>query len=189
MVVRATPGRMVGLAPTSWDLPGGRRIRIDVDRASVLSGMGLYRADMAFTAGFIGTADQIGCGTEPAGPAVPETRFGCWGEGVAFWIAPDQGCSARDAANVETLTTAACWNGQLRTGRRRIDLRHATLAATGSPVGYVTWMDEQDRVLLTADIVSTFQIRFYRLAGGRPSAMTRKLLLLTVALAWWEHAS
>ncbi len=191
-VVQATPGVMYGVAPWSWDVTGGERIRIDVDEASVTSGFGMYHAEIAFTATL--GQDQIRCESEPSGANVPKTRFGCWSTGsgaeaLTFWLAPGEDCPARHVAHVSTLTTPRCWNGALTMGEQQTTLRHGYLESTGSPVGYVSWLSAAGEVLIAADIVTEMQVRFYEPKKELPAQVKRRLILVTVALSWWEHAS
>lgn len=191
MVIEATSGHMYGFAPLSWDLPDGEQIKIDVDRAGITSGLGLYHAEFAFTATLGG--EQLRCESEPSGPDVPMTRFGCWSMGeskdVTFWLAPDEVCPARHVSHVSTLTTPGCWNGKLTMNGERASLHHGYLEATGSPVGYVSWTTEANELLLAANIVTGLQVRVYEPTRELPEQLKRRLLLLTVALSWWEHAA
>jgi hypothetical protein len=196
-VVAATPGVMYGRAPLRWDVAGGDRIHIDVRDAAVASGMGLYRQEIRFTATYASAPDaRIVCETEPSGPGVPRTRFGCWseaggGEPIRFWMAPGADCQMRDGAVVDTLTTPECWHGELAVPGEQIRLRHGHLQSTGSPVGYVSWVDDGGGMLLAADIVSEMRVELFDPQPARPvaAALRRRLVLLTVALSWWEHAS
>lgn len=187
LVIEATPGHMYGYAPISWDVPTGETITIAVDRASVTSGLGLYHADIAFTAALDG--EQLRCESEPAGPGVPSTRFGCWSEGVTFWLAPGHDCPPRHAAHASTLTTPACWDGELTVDGQRTLLHHGYVEATGAPVGYVSWTTEAGELQLAADTVSSMQVRIYAASKALSDRARRRLVLLTVALSWWEHAA
>ena len=195
LVIQATPWRMYGSAPTSWDLPGGDRIRIAVHRATIQSGMGTHRADVAFEAAYASSpGERIRCETEPQGPNVPPTRFGCWspqpGTGaVTFWLAPGEDCPARDFGMVKTLTTPRCWDGQLTMDGHDIELRHGYWRDTGSPIGYVSWVSRDNGVLMAADLVMETQVRLYEPTTARGDRTTRMLRLLTVAISWWEHVS
>ncbi len=187
VVIVATPGHMYGYAPLSWDLPTGEAITIGVDRAGVTSGLGMYEADIAFTAAL--GEEQLRCESEPAGPDVPATRFGCWSKAVTFWLAPGRDCPARHAAHASTLTTPACWEGELTLDGQRARLHHGYVEATGAPVGYVSWTTEDGALLMAANIVSSMQVRIVDTAEALPEEARRRLTLLTVALSWWEHAS
>lgn len=191
-VIQATSGRMYVTAPTSWDLPSGETILVAVDRASVTSGFGLYHAQIAFTASL--DREQIRCESEPAGPSVPQTRFGCWSIGsgadkLEFWLAPGEDCPARHMPYITTLTTPSCWNGELTMNGQRASLQHGYVESTGVPVGYVSWMSSANELLLAADIVTEAQVHIYEPKRALPDQVKRRLILLTVALSWWEHAS
>lgn len=188
VLIEATPWRPYGFAPTSWDLPGGERIAIDVKDLRQTSTFGDQRlqADFAVSLG----GERVRCATEPAGADVPETRFGCWSadrKDVSFWLAPGAGCSGRP--RIETLGSSRCWNGEATVRGQRVLLDHAFLAQTGSPVGYVTWRaGDGGRLLLAADIVPELTTRLYLPERPVPPEIHRRLVLLTVALSFWEHA-
>ncbi len=191
VIVQATPGKPYGVAPTSWDLPNGERIRINVLRAAVTSGMGMYTADIAFTATM--GPDEIHCESEPTSPGIPPTRFGCWSirgsEKLTFWLAPGEDCPPKHIAHAKTLTTPACWHGEASVNGETTVLRHGYLKSTGSPVGYVSWLSATKEPLLAADIVLETSVRLYQPKRDLPAATRRNLTLLTIALAWWEDAS
>lgn len=185
---RAAPGKMFGMAPTSWDLPDGRRATIDVARARVSSGVGSYEADFAFAARLDGKA--IRCSTSP--PKLKhETRFGCWSTGhtLEFAIGPDLRCPAGGAAYRTTLTSPACWQGALVIGGKRFELRHGTLESSGAPVGYISWLDARGSTLICANTVTDMQVRVVAESSRMPKDLRDTLVLLTIALSYWEHAS
>jgi len=193
-VIRPTPGVMFGMAPRSWDLPSGERIVISVERASLLRGIGLYRADLDFTATYAGTAESIRCKSEPSGPGVPRTRFGCWSAGrtddLRFWLAPDEDCPARPVAHVRTLTSPRCWRGHLTADGEGVELRHGYLVSTGSPVGYLSWSTHDHHPLLAADIVGgTVTVFDVRRGAPLTARARRSLVLVTLALRWWEQVA
>ncbi len=191
VLVQATPGKSYGVAPTSWDLPNGERIRINVLRADVTSGMGMYAADIAFTAAL--GAETIHCESEPTSAGIPPTRFGCWSIGgsekLTFWLAPGEDCPPKHVEHVKTLTTPACWHGQASVNGETMLLRHGYLKSTGSPVGYISWLSATNEPLLAADIVLETSVRLYEPKRDLTAALKRNLTLLTIALAWWEDAS
>lgn len=192
LVIRATPGHMYGAAPTSWDVPGGGRLRIDVAQARITSGAWGYQTDFAFTASLGG--ETIRCETEPQGAHVPHTRFGCWStsggtDQVAFWMNPGPACAADARSYSSMRTTPGCWRGAATLDGRRVLLDHGYNQTTDVRVGYISWLTPGDRLLLAADIVADMQVRIYRPQHALPPKLERHLMLLTVALSWWEHAS
>jgi hypothetical protein len=192
LLIEATPWKMYGVAPTRWTLADGRKALVDVDRFSVASGMGMYRSDMEFDVSWDGSAPSLHCETEPAGPDVPETRFGCWSAGddgpsVQFWMAPGAGCGFRDLDVPSTLTTPACWKGVLTTPVDRYTVEFGHLSRLGSPVGRISWIGRDDQVVLAADIVVDTIIRLF--PGGGKQGLSDELILQTIALHWWWHAS
>lgn len=193
-IMLATRGVSYGAAPRSWDLPDGTQIRIDIARASVLSGMGAYVADIRFAAAYADDPDPgIECATEPTGPGVPRTRFGCWSRAdpsaLRMWLAPGGDCPARHVQAIRSVVRPECWQGELEAHGRRLTLRHGYLRASKVPVGYVTWVDERGQALLAADIVRELRYDLYEGTAEATPGLRRSLVLLTVALAWWEHAS
>ncbi|MBN1771809.1 MAG: hypothetical protein JXB32_11140 [Deltaproteobacteria bacterium] len=190
-VLAATPWVMYGFAPTSWDLPDGRQIGIEVDRCVVGTGLARALTDVEFSVAFRDSpAPGIRCRTDPTGEGVPETRFGCWTEGDAggssrFWLAPGGGCAY---GAIETATRPHCWNGEFTGPDGPISLVHGYLEDTGSPVGYLSWVGPPGPVI-AADIVIDQQIRIHDLVGDLPAASRDRLLLHTVALSFWEHAT
>lgn len=187
-LVSATPGVAYSAAPRSWDLASGDRIGVDVAAHSVTSGLGAYRADMRFSVAHAGATEKLDCATDPTGPDVPRTRFGCWSAAVRFWLAPDLDCPARDGGAARSLTTPACWQGEALVHGQRLRLQHGTLRSTGAPVGYIAWVDERDEAVLAANIVGELQIELFDVRP-LPPAQRRALVELTVALSWWEHAA
>lgn len=192
--VTATPWVPTGSAPLRWDLGRGGQIDIDVERRAVLSGGGAYQSEIRFAAAYRdGEGSPLVCATEPAGPGVPRTRFGCWSQGdpaaLRFWLAPGVDCPARHAGTARTLTTPACWDGELEAQGRRLTLRHAHLRRVGAPIGRVAWLDEAGHALLAADIVREARFDLFDVDPPVPPELRRDLVLVTVALAWWEHAA
>ncbi|WAS90826.1 hypothetical protein [Nannocystis punicea] len=193
-VVTPTRGVMYGAAPLSWDLPDGTHIRVDVEAASVISGLGAYVAEFRFAAAYVDDPEPgIACATEPAGPGVPRTRFGCWSRAdptaLHLWLAPGGDCPARHVGAARTLVRPECWQGELLAHGRRLQLRHGFLRSTKAPVGYITWVDEHEQALLAADIVRELRIDLFDGTAEVTPELRRSLVLLTVALTWWEHAS
>lgn len=190
-VITATPGVMYGFAPLSWDLPDGRVARVDVDRCRVGNGMGGRAVDMRFDIMVRGEpSSRIQCQTDPMGPSVPETRFGCWTTETStprinFWMAPEMEC---DASQRQTLTRPSCWDGEVRSHDGRIALVHGYLESAGAPVGRVSWVSDRGP-LLAADIVVDQQVRLYDLDAEMSPELRDRLLLFTIALSWWEHAA
>lgn len=188
VILEATPFRPYGFAPTSWDLPTGERITIDVQELELTSGIGDQRLEARFSVSL--GDERVRCASDPSGDGVPETRFGCWSadrQDLSFWLAPGVGCSGRPHA--ETLTSARCWDGEATVLGQRVLLSHGSLAQTDSPVGYVTWRAaDRGTLLLAADIVSELSTALYLPDRPVPSEVHRKLVLLTVALSFWEHA-
>lgn len=197
---RARPGRVVapssgaayGRAPATWEL-GERRALLRSMRHEVIRGVGLSRADLEFEVGLVDSSVAIRCSTEPSGPGMPETPFGCWssesGARLRFWIAPGERCPSRHRAAMQTLTTPACWQGELQLGDERIQLSWGALDQTGAPVGYVTWVSESRRLLLAADIVAERRIEVFDGESEVRRATRDALLLLTLALHHYKHGA
>ena len=75
-------------------------------------------------------------------------------------------------------------------GKERIELRHGYLKSTGSPVGYVSWVSSEGKVLLAANIVGG-AIKVFDVGDEAPlrGSVRRSLILMTVAFYWWEQAA
>lgn len=190
--ITATRGVMYSVAPRRWDVPGGEEIRVDVDAFEIVSGWGRAAAAMRFSAAYVGEpASGLACATEPTGPGVPETRFGCWSAtdpaALQFWLAPGAGCPAGQP--LRNVKRPECWQGESTVNGRRIRLRHGHLRGNGWPVGEIAWVDEDEQALLVADIVREQQYLVYPGPIAPTAALRRALVLLTVAFAWYVHAT
>ncbi len=183
----ATPGKSVGIAPTSWDDPRGGRVRVDIRRARVIRAGTSTHADLDLVVAHDrSTGPRIRCRTRPDRDG-GASRFGCWSEtdpSVHFAVAPHVSCPEDD--QTRTQTTPACWEGVATIAGRRVELRRGYVERTGSPIGRVSWVrDEQP--ILAADIIGSMQIELVPLASTDADA-DRMLTMMTVALHFWEHA-
>jgi hypothetical protein len=191
-VIHATPWKMYGIAPTHWTMADGQKARVHVGSYTISSGMGLYRSDMEFDVSWDGSGLSLHCETEPSGPDVPETRFGCWskddgGKRVRFWMAPNAHCGFRDLEVPATLTDPLCWTGVLTTPGDSYAVEFGHLSRIGSPVGRISWTGSSGKVELAADIVVDTIIRLY--PRGLQQEIDEALILQTIALHWYWHAS
>ncbi len=191
-VISASRGVMYSLAPRRYDLADGQEIRVDLANYAIASGWGKAAAEVQFTTTYVDDPDPgLDCVTEPTGPGVPETRFSCWSradpEALRFWLAPGVGCHLREA--IQTTTRSECWQGEAMVQGKRILLRRGHLRRLGWPVGNISWVDEHEQALLVADIVREQQFHLYAGPIAPAPEMRRALVLLTVALAWYEHAT
>lgn len=191
--VDATPWVMYASTPTSWESRDGQ-IRLRSTRRERVSGLGRYRLNLEFEVEFTrSSGGVITCRTEPPGPDVPRTRFGCWsgpeGERLRFWIAPGEDCPSRNTGVMRTQTSAACWNGELTFDGEVVRLSSAYFECTGWPVGYITWVTNEGELLLAANIVATQRIQVFDGPCRAPDRLRQALLRLNVALHHWRHAS
>lgn len=165
-------------------------------------GVGHFRAHVAFT---LALPDMsVACQTEPKNDRVGVARFGCWstsapmGDPAAFTfeIAPGRDCPTRDAAYARTFFTPACWEGVLRADGFEARLLHGRFP-NGAPLGLVSWIGPDQRLLLAADFIddvlgydgpSTYRTSLFDGPGEVPATTKRKLVLATLALAYWEDA-
>lgn len=186
----ATPALLQPLPSTpaalrSGRMPDGTPITVDVERSRVHTGLGRYGADVAFTASSGGLS--LRCATDPDGPGVPKTRFGCWSEGapgITFWVAPDQDCPARNIAYNRTRRTPACWEGVLTTPQDTYTTAQAHLTGRGHAIERLTWTNAAAEVQQAADLVVAGRPRVY----GTPDAEPELLYLHAFALQYWLHA-
>lgn len=196
-VIQATRWKMYGVAPTSWDLPDGGQVRIDLKKYLLTPSRGATTAqpELIFTAAYPDHPElRVHCQTEPSGPPAPESRFGCWsdadnGQSLQFWLAPGKDCVAWDIPRI--LTRPECWQGELTVDEHRIALQRGYVTRSGAPVDYIGWLDSEGEVLLGACFVLESQIRLYE--PQTPAALSdrlrKQLILMTVALSYWSHAS
>lgn len=191
-VIEATAGVLYGFTPLSWDLPDGRKVLVETHHVSVRSGGG---ADLSYEVYFSdASTSALACQTEPAGPGVPRTRFGCWTKtsstgATTFWLAPGADCPARDVAAVRTLTQPYCWRGELTHGGQKFFLEHAYLESTGSPVDRITWTDTDGRLLLAVNSVAELRIEVFGGSQAPPAPLLDILWLSAVAYHWWLHTA
>lgn len=179
-------------APLRWATAGGPEIRVEVADFTVVPPWGAFTADVHFSARY---ADDPGsaleCATTPTGPDVPETRFGCWSRAdpaaLHFWLAPGAGCDLRQA--FKTTKRRECWQGEVTVQGQRLQLRHGALRRLGWPVQLLAWVDEREQALLVADNRRWGEVHLYAGPVAPPPGLRRALVLLTVALAWYEYAT
>jgi hypothetical protein len=183
-----TPWKPFGMTPWSYDLPDGRQIIVDTERARVSSGLGFYRAELVFEIALEDT--KLVCATEPRGPDIPKTRFGCWSPGdaedVTFWMAPDRDCPARHISFARTMKSPACWTGELTTprSRYRVVYSHSSL---GGPVKMISWIDtSREAIVQAVDSVIEMRMELYP-AAERPEDEADILTLHAMALHYWHH--
>ncbi|HFE46054.1 MAG TPA: hypothetical protein ENJ18_11280 [Nannocystis exedens] len=73
-------------------------------------------------------------------------------------------------------------------GQQKIQLKHAYLQRAGVPVGRISWLFADNTPLLAANIVHPHRIEIYDLNAPLSDDLRQSLLLLTVALGWYEDA-
>ena len=185
MVIAPTPHTVSVGPPRSWDLPDGRVVRLDVDTVAVGTFATLQRADIEFTIAFRDfPSDRISCQTDPEIAGFPETRFGCWSEGLEFWLTPGGEC----AQSFQTRLESDCWNGSLMIDGRLISLVRGRMERSELPVGQIAWVSE-DVPLLAADTRNEHQLRVYDVGAEMSDELRNQLLLLTVAIYYFERAT
>jgi len=187
--IAATPGVMYGYVPLSWDLENGRTVAIDVDELRLPP---LARtADVAFSVAYVDDpARRLDCSSELAPPE--DGWFRCEGPGtngqsVRFRLGPGQRCELSVAEHYRTLTNPACWRGTLDTGAHHFMLDRGHFERNGVVVGYVSWLEGQSPVL-AANIVAELQIQLHD-KTPQPHPADEDLVLATIALHWFEHAT
>jgi hypothetical protein len=188
------PGNLFTDRKPVWKLADHSQATLLVERSEVYSGLGLYRAIVQFD--LVTEQESLRCETEPKGAGVPETRFGCWskpgpeGAFITFWMAPGHGCPARHARFLDTMTNPDCWEGEAVIDGLNVLLKHATFKDLGAPYGQVTWLHHGDEMaMLAADISHGLRVYSAEPGGELPAELRRRLLLLTIALQYWESAS
>lgn len=186
MVIEPAPFRGVFVGPPrSWGLPDGRVVQLDVDANAVGMFATIFRADIEFSAAFRNEPRaRIHCQTDPETDGFPETRFGCWGEQLRFWFTPGEEC----VTSLQSQMESDCWNGDLTVGGRSVSLVRGQMERSGLPVSQFSWVAGEDP-LFVVDIRVEREIRIYDAGAGMSDDLRNRLLVLTVALAYFERAS
>jgi len=186
--VEATPWVPYAMAPHSWDLPDGRRVRIDRAEARAII-IGPRRLRLAFTIRVDGAPHlSLRCRTDP--PDVP-SRFVCRSEtltAVSYAIAPGPGCSGQGTAALGTLRRPECWRGTLRTGTGTYEVTFAHLERRRWAIDRVSWTDAAGRPVQAADLVAELRIELHR-AEGLEEVERDLLMLHALALHQWLQAT
>jgi len=178
--IKATPMRMFGGAPWSYDLPDKRQVEINV-KETPTNTISLHLDQT-----------ELECRWNPSGPNIPETRFGCWSPGsdhVSFWLAPDQGCSGRDLGLSRGFTSPNCWKGTLQTEHARYHVAYSHAGALEITVPVVTWSDiDSGTTVQGVDSVLTGTLELHA-SHQRDPRDADMLMLHAVALHYWFHIS
>jgi hypothetical protein len=187
-VIEATPYKMYGMVPWSYDIDDGRTVEIDLEDGSRTSGMGTFRLDLRYAV-VLGDL-RLDCATEPAGPNVPDTRFGCWSpdpdDKTAFWMEPGPNCGARDFDAAQTLVRPECWQGELKTPHRDYTFHYSQMASTGAPVNRISWIERgTGSTAMAASSVTDMRLLLYH--GTRSDEHRDLLVLNALALHYWHH--
>lgn len=182
--IEATPWVVHAAAPRSWDLPDGRRVRIE--------GTGeprLFRSRLAFTVAVEGAPHlSLRCETDP--PDM-DSRFVCRSEtlsAVSYAIAPGPGCSGQGSAALGTLRRPDCWRGTFRTGTETYEVAFGYLERRRWAVDRVSWVDGQGQPVQAADLVAELRVELYR-AEGIDEVERDLLMLHALALHHWVQAT
>ncbi len=96
-------------------------------------------------------------------------------------------CELSVARHMETYSSPACWRGVAELPEGQLSLDRGHFVRSGVVVGYVSWVDAVSGPYFAADIVVDQRIRIYDV--DRPAhAGDADLVLMTIALHWFEHA-
>jgi hypothetical protein len=177
-VLHATTGKPFGRYPSSWDLPGARRIELDPDETGL-------RAAYADAPG-----RSLRCDEKVQNPGYPRARLVCWSEwdagaSVRFWLAPGEDCPWDMFSQIETNTRRACWSGSATLGGRTLTFQRAHQNGTNYPMDRATWLDEDQQLFMAADFVGLLEIELYPRAGSAQPP-DGALALLTTSIAYWD---
>lgn len=190
-VIQATPYKMYGIAPRSYDLPDKRQVTIKVDDYQKTSGMGMYRINMAYE---IALGDRVlSCATQPNGPNTPKTRFGCWSvdeqEPVTLWLAPERACEDQDLGASQTLLRPECWQAVLTTPKQRYNVELGYVEGLESPVHYLSWTDARGAAVQAANSVAELRVELWQTTTTSLDLEEQdRLTLSAMALHYWLHA-
>lgn len=173
---------MFGYAPLSWDLPDGRTAVVRVDE---LRNPALRDPRTRFTVAYQDDPTHaVQCSS--GGVSDGEGWFRCTGAGadeqpLRFVLGRRQSCTRSSLTDVE------CWRGDARLGATELKLDRGYLEQSGVVVGYVSWLESRQPVFAANLVVDTGIDIHDR--GDELHERDADLLLLTVALHWFEHAS
>lgn len=185
----ATPGVMYGYAPLSWDLPDGRTVVIDVDELRVPPTS--RTAEATFSVTYLDSPrHQLRCTSALAPPE--DGWFRCSGTGadgqlIALRLGTEGSCELSVARQIQTYASPACWRGVADLPGGQLELDRGHFVRSGVVVGYVSWLDASSGPYFAADIVVDQRIRIYDV-DRPPHEADADLVLMTVALHWFEHA-
>ncbi len=180
-------------SPPAWALSDGRRARVDIQRLSGISGMGLHRTNLAFDVWIEGEAasPRLSCTNDAQANADRQARFSCRSAGnptaVSLAVAPGApGCITQDLASLATFRDPRCWEGELITSTARYTVRYAYLDPSKHVVHRLVWSASDGRAVQAVDSVGEWHIAVHR--GQAPAADHDTLLLSGFALHLWAHA-
>jgi hypothetical protein len=181
--IPATPLRMFGCAPWSYDLPDQSQALIRLD-----TGASLF--DDAFSFRVSATGTSLRCDAN-----APDARLRCRGTGakpveLSFGAAPRCAPSGVDARSF--LSQASCWEGQVEIGDESFAFSYGTVSfgAAGSwPFNRATWFDPNGRPVQAYDGVVDMHVTLHRRTDIGASGVADALRASALALHFWNHTT
>ncbi|MBL9024683.1 MAG: hypothetical protein JNL21_20980 [Myxococcales bacterium] len=172
----ATPLRMFGCAPWSYDLPDG-------GQAVVASNAGDDLLDDAFAFRVSTAGVSLRCEANRLG-----ARLRCRGSdepAIQLELGAASGCAELD--RIAFSSRASCWQGVVRVGDTSFPFSYGTVESF--PFNQVAWLDSNGIPTFAYDGVVEMQVTLHR---GPPAQATRTGDALTasaLALHYWSHTT
>lgn len=176
--IPATPLRMFGCAPWSYELPdhGQALIRFDTG-ASLFDELYSFRvlaAGISLKCDANAPDARLRCRSTSAQPI--ELRFGAL-----------PGCAPAELDARSFVSRASCWQGQVAIGEQSFAFSYGTVGTT--PFNRVTWLDPAGRPVQAYDGVVDMHLRLHRPADLGRGATGDALRASALALHYWSHTT
>lgn len=174
--IQATPLRMFGCAPWSYDLPDGGRAVIKLD-----TGEKLFDDAFSFRVSVAGTF--LRCEANRAG-----ARLQCRGAGeptTLLELGAGSACSGLD--RVGFATRGSCWHGEVRVGDASFPFSYGTV--NSFPFNRVTWRDANGATVLAYDGVVDMRLTLHRGLAAQARPTRDALTASALALHFWSHTT
>jgi hypothetical protein len=174
--IPATPLRMFGCAPSSFDLPDQSRAVITLD-----TGASLF--DDVFTFRVSSGNTSLKCDAN-----APGARLRCRGTSakpVALSFGATAGCGGIDVNAFAS--RASCWEGQVELGEDTFAFSYGTVGSR--PFNRATWFDPTGRPVQAYDGVVDMHVTLHRRPDIGASAVADALRASALALHFWSHTT
>jgi hypothetical protein len=176
--IPATPGRMFGCAPWSYDLPDGSEAIVRLDTGST-------PFDDAFRFRVSAGNASMQCEAN-----APDARLRCRStrsEPFELSFGASPGCGPAELDRLGFVSRASCWQGQVRVADEAFDFSYGTVGST--PFYLVSWLDAEGRPVQAYDGVVDMHVTLHRRADLREPERIEALRASAIALHFWSHTS